>query len=126
MDLPFYLNTVPGISALLFGLTAVVFVLRKFNMRQQQVQRTSDLLARINHLDQIIRVDPSNAIAFWEKGQLHEAMGHHEQALRLYRTAHLMCPKAYSTGDYVDAYERLSTLSTRLNSKSRIQSVSRS
>ena len=126
MDLAFFVNTIPGISALLLGLAAVVFVLRKFNMRQQRIQRTSDLLARINHLDQMIRVDPGNAIAFWEKGQLHEAMGHHEQALRLYRTAHLMCPKAYSTGDYVDAYERLSAMSTRLNPKSRIQSVSRS
>ena len=59
----------------------------------------------------MILLDPTNAMAFWQKGEIYEAMGLPERALRFYRVAHQMCPRAY-------ANHHLTYVSARLEEKS--------
>jgi len=70
--------------------------------RQAEAYRTA-----LQLLDRMILEDPTNAMAFWQKGEVHEALGLHDRALRFYKVAHEMCPRAYNYHDFVNAYDRL-------------------
>jgi tetratricopeptide (TPR) repeat protein len=100
-------NTVIGIFLLIATGLAVLVVLRKAKTSRRVMTHRVQYQKRIEQLDMAIRRDPTNAMALWQKGEIYEALGHPEQALRFYRSAHVMCPKIYSTGDYTEAYVRI-------------------
>ena len=79
--------------------------------RYRSSKRTSRTLAEyqmaLRLLDQMIQKDPTNAMAFWQKGEVYEAMAMPDRAVRYYLLAHQMCPRAYAYHEYSSAYERL-------------------
>ena len=86
-----------------FGL----LLLRRYLAAKRQAQRLENYQTAIRILDQMILRDPTNAMAFWQKGEVYEIMGMPDRALKHYQVAHRMCPRAYSYHDYSDAYERI-------------------
>lgn len=100
-------NLIIGVFLLASVGLAVILALRNFHISKRQSAQHGDCQRALDVLDKMIQSDPSNALAIWQKGEIYEAMGNAEMAIRSFRTAHTLCPKAYSTGDYRDAFVRV-------------------
>ncbi len=86
------------------GLYLLVRQARKTYRHTKKIE-TYHLALRM--LDDIIARDPGNAMAFWQKGEVYEAMERADQAIRFYQAAHNLCPRAYGSQEFTSAYERL-------------------
>ena len=97
------------ISWVLLGLTGIIITFLMFQYRslRRDWRKRNNYRTAIRLLDRMIEVDPTNALAVWQKGETYEAMGMHDHALRFYRRAHEMCPRAYAYHNISDAYDRL-------------------
>ena len=103
-----YMEIDPNAVVGLFLLASVILMaLREIKAFNQQAARHQQHLRLIEELDQSIRMDSTNAMAIWRKGEIYEAMGRTLQAVRSYRTAHMVCPAAYTSGDYTEAFVRV-------------------
>ena len=86
---------------------AFLFLIQRYRLSKRQLRTEKEYQMALKLLDQLIRQDPTNAMAFWQKGQVYEAMGKHDRAIRFYHVAHQMCPRAYAYQSYWEAYDRL-------------------
>jgi len=85
----------------------VLFLMLQYRSFRRRLRKRNAYRVAIRLLDRMIEVDPSNAMAVWQKGEVYEAMGMHDRALRLYQTAHNMSPRAYAYRDLSDAHDRI-------------------
>ena len=89
------------------GLTLIWGLSYRSSLRHTRKQEAYQTALQL--LDRMIINDPTNAMAYWQKGEVYEALGMHDKALQYYRVAHEMCPRAYAYFEFSSAYERLKT-----------------
>ncbi len=100
-------NKVMITIALTVGAGIFLFLIRRYRASVQSMRMNRDYEIALELLDQMIRRDPTNAMAFWQKGEVYEAMDMPQRALQYYSVAHRMCPRAYAYHHYSEAYDRL-------------------
>jgi tetratricopeptide (TPR) repeat protein len=100
-------TTREGWIVLLVTAAVILYWAIQYRSSRHIIRNHEDYQTALGLLDKMIVRDPTNAMAFWQKGEVYEAMGMHEHALKHYKVAHQMCPRAYAYNEFTEAYERV-------------------
>ena len=120
--MPDKLDFVFGLSALAGTLGAGVALYAAHRRSLQVARKIREYEAHLHRLNRMLLNDPGDAAAVWEKGHLYEAMGRQAQALHCYRIAHRMSSRTYTSGDYLEACERVHKRGAKTNLRYETQS----